>query len=170
MILVMAAGGTWCLENPQNSLIGLQPRFVWMVRHLQLLGIPDPSEHVCIVCRAEVYKVAFWMRKHHAMTFKRTWIWSLSTRISNLDLGRMSPQERVTHVRTAKHYKDKNGKWKWKGTKALKETQCFRLCYKLKFVCFLELRQYTFRFARNLIQLFPGFVGDKPYAALPPAP
>ena len=30
-------------------------------------------------------------------------------------------------------------------------------------------RQYTYRFARHLVELFPGFIADQPYTKLPPA-
>ena len=39
MILAIAAGMTIILENPQNSVIALHDRFVWMVKLLQSHGI-----------------------------------------------------------------------------------------------------------------------------------
>ena len=40
MILVLATGGVIGMENPGNSLVGMQERFVWLVRLLESLGIP----------------------------------------------------------------------------------------------------------------------------------
>ena len=40
MLLVVAAGGTVVLENPQNSLVGMQGRFSWFVRLLLSFQIP----------------------------------------------------------------------------------------------------------------------------------
>jgi hypothetical protein len=42
----------------------------------------------------------------------------------------------------------------------------FKLCF-VGVSCGL-LRQYTYRFARNLIQLFPGMVEEKHHESLPP--
>ena len=36
--------------------------------------------------------------------------------------------------------------------------------------CWAHCRQYTFRFARHMVELFPGFVADQPHRLLPPAP
>lgn len=42
MILVICAGGTICMENPQNSLVAMQNRFVWLVKLLERANIPVP--------------------------------------------------------------------------------------------------------------------------------
>ena len=39
MVLVICAGGTICMENPNNSLIALHERFAWLVTLLQSHGI-----------------------------------------------------------------------------------------------------------------------------------
>ena len=39
MIVAIAAGMTICMENPQNSVIALHDKFVWLVRLLQNHGI-----------------------------------------------------------------------------------------------------------------------------------
>ena len=39
MILVLAVGGVIGMENPGNSLVGMQERFAWLVRLLESLGI-----------------------------------------------------------------------------------------------------------------------------------
>ena len=83
----------------------------------------DPSlPHELIDHASKFFKTAFWMRKHLALTWKRTWFWSTSSRIQNLDLGPMLPKEKETTVQTTKRWKE-NGKTKWQGTKDLRGTQ-----------------------------------------------
>ena len=71
----------------------------------------------------KIFKASFWMRKHLALTWKRTWMWANSNRIEQLDLGPLSPSERVTTVETTKRTKGKDGKTKWQGNRNLKGTQ-----------------------------------------------
>ena len=73
----------------------------------------------------KVFKVAFWMRKHLAMTWKRTWIWGTSNRIASLDLGPLLKSEKPMTVKTTIRKKNKHGEVKWQGSKALKDTQYF---------------------------------------------
>ena len=128
MLLVICAGGVIFMENPANSLIAMHPRFCWMVKLLQSDNIPaicltlghetkviDPivfGISMALTCmymiyhfRTQVFKCAFWMRKHLAMTWKRTWVWSTSKRIRELDLGPMTAEEKVTTVKTTKRWK-----------------------------------------------------------------
>lgn len=42
MMLLVAAGGTFLLENPLNSLVALHPRFIWLSERLQRFGIHVP--------------------------------------------------------------------------------------------------------------------------------
>ena len=114
MVLVVCAGGTICLENPANSLICHHPRWVWFVNLVGKHGIP-------------VFKTAFWMRKHLAPTWKRTWVWSTSSTVNKLDLGPLLPSEKVTQVKTTMRWRDEHGKQRWQGTKDLKGTQLFGL-------------------------------------------
>jgi hypothetical protein len=65
------------------------------------------------------------MRKHLAATWKRTWLWSTSSRIRALDLGQLLPSERKTLVKTTIRKKGRDGKVKWQGSRALKGTQHF---------------------------------------------
>lgn len=140
MILVVAAGGTVLLENPQNSLIALHSRHIWFVNLLMSYGIHVPwlypltgtcanciieitNHKVAPVSCAEFFKVAFWMRKHMAITWKRTWVWGTSKVIGDLDLGPLHPSERPTVVKTTKRWVGKDGKRRWQGTKSLKTTQ-----------------------------------------------
>ena len=45
MLLLVAAGGTYILENPMNSLVALHPRFIWLSERL--------LEHGIIVAQSE---------------------------------------------------------------------------------------------------------------------
>ena len=45
MLLAVALGGEFYLENPHNSLICMYPRYVWFVERLMELGIPEPPWH-----------------------------------------------------------------------------------------------------------------------------
>lgn len=78
-----------------------------------------------LVWPAETFKVSFWMRKFGSMSFKRTWIWSISNRIGSLDLGSLTEREKRGTVPTTTRYKDKNGKVRFKGNANLKRSQYF---------------------------------------------
>lgn len=73
--------------------------------------------------RSETYKIAFWMRKYGAMSFKRTWIWSCSKRIQELDLGPLTPDEKKGCVQTTNRYVDKSGRTRFQGNAHLKRSQ-----------------------------------------------
>eukprot|EP00435_Cladocopium_sp_Y103_P032526 s2049_g8.t1 len=60
---------------------------IFLVLLVYWMGVGDDEGY-------QVYKVAFWMRKHKALTWKRTWIWSISEIIERLDLGPLSQDER----------------------------------------------------------------------------
>ena len=63
------------------------------------------------------------MRKFKAMTWKRTWLWSSSPHIEKLNLGPMTPEERVCEIKTTTSSVDKEGKKRFSGNKNLKGTQ-----------------------------------------------
>lgn len=72
----------------------------------------------------QVWKISFWMRKHAAMTWKRTWVWSTSDIVKYLDLGPLTEQERVCDVKTTRTWTDpRTGKKKFQGNRNLKGTQ-----------------------------------------------
>lgn len=71
----------------------------------------------------KIFKTALWMRKYNALSFKRTWIWSNSRRISILDLGAMTEKEKQGCVPTTVRYKDKSGRTRFKGNSFLKRSQ-----------------------------------------------
>jgi hypothetical protein len=48
MILVICAGGTILMENPQNSLVAMQSRFVWLVKLLERAKIPVPCPYAVL--------------------------------------------------------------------------------------------------------------------------
>lgn len=153
MLLLVCAGSTYIMENPLNSLVALHPRYVWFVEALQAHGIFDPQLvahwNTVFACgRAQVvssttkiyninfcsilegilwptktYKIAFWMRKFGSMSFKRTWVWSCSKRICELDMGCLTPSEKNGSLQTTTRYVDKSGKRRFKGNALLKRSQ-----------------------------------------------
>ena len=162
----------------------------WMVfRILETVSELKIDRLSCLLFLSKVYKCSFWMRKHLAATWKRTWFWSTSPHIRELDLGRLLPSERATTVQTTKRW-TKNGKKNGKGPGPLREPSklesngnMFALCFALVQGSLLSggmispiffvypwsvLSQYTWRFASNLIRLFPDFKLEKHHEALPP--
>ena len=132
---------------------------------------------------SQVFKTAFWMRKHLAVTWTRTWIWSTSPSVRNLDLGPLLPSEKATTVKTTRRWTNKDGKKKWQGTRNLKGTQYFACTIELDKLCCsrdarlalivvscMSMRQYTWRFASNVVQLFAGFGEERHFESLPPVP
>ncbi|CAL1157423.1 unnamed protein product [Cladocopium goreaui] len=107
MLLAVALGGDFYLENPHNSLICMHPRYVWFMESLMELGIPT-------------YKITFWMRKWGSLSFKHTWIWSISIIISILDAGSLTQKEKNSSISLTTRYVDKHGRKKFKGNSKLK--------------------------------------------------
>ena len=96
------------------------------------------------LCAAsETYKVAFWMRKFAAMSWKRTWVWSVSRKISCLDLGKLTRQEKAGCQRTTTRYRDAKGKLRFKGNSNLKKSQCLPSLVRFFFRSFCKI---LFRF------------------------
>ena len=105
------------------------------------------------------------MRKHGSLSWKRTWFWSNSRLIQRLDLGPMTSVEKVSQLKTTKQWVDPvTGKKRFQGNKFLKDTQW--LC-QLLYICSVP-RQYTWRFARHLIELVPE-MRNEARANIPPA-
>ncbi|CAL1152703.1 unnamed protein product [Cladocopium goreaui] len=125
MLILVAMGGTYLLENPLNSLVALHPRYVWLVERLLEHNIPT-------------YKVAFWMRKFGSLSFKRTWVWANTKRICSLDMGPLFGWEKQGCVQTTTRYVDKAGKRRFVGNSNLKRSQ-----------------QYTYKFASKIVQMVP---------------
>ncbi|CAL1136134.1 unnamed protein product, partial [Cladocopium goreaui] len=121
--ITVLMGGTYFMENPQNSLVALHPRYIWMLGQLRKIDV-------------FTYKIAFWMRKYSSLSWKRTWVWSSTPLIRALDLGPLTEQERFTSRPTTTRYKDAKGKTRFKGNTNLKRSQ-----------------QYTYKFAGKLIRL-----------------
>ena len=132
------------MENPHNSLIGMHERFVWLVTLLRSFQInasriigtqsfwgncmfPVYDLNPGCYLLAKMWKVAFWMKKHGAPTWKRTWVWGSSRSIAALDLGPLLPSERKSEVKTTKTWVGKDGKKKWQGSENLKATQFFAI-------------------------------------------
>lgn len=77
------------------------------------------------------------MRKHSSMSWKRTWIWSISSLIGALDLGPLTAEEKETSEKTTTTYKDARGKQRFKGNSNLKKSQhlsrnhCVSVCFHM---------------------------------------
>ena len=123
MWLTVMAGGTYLMENPQHSLVAHHPRYLWMVGRLKECDLPAPRRVRMLGCVTKTYKVAFWMRKWGALSFKRTWVWSSSSAIKSLDLGPLTKAEKKNTVATTDKYYDSKGKLRFKGNARLKATQ-----------------------------------------------
>ncbi|CAK8999419.1 Uncharacterized protein SCF082_LOCUS6032 [Durusdinium trenchii] len=123
--ITILSGGTYLMENPHGSFLAFHPRYVWMLKKLEAVGILT-------------YKTAFWMRKYGSISWKRTWVWANSRRIGSLDLGPLTEEEKEGCEETTIRYEDAQGKIRWKGNSNLKLTQ-----------------QYTFKFAGTVTRLLP---------------
>ena len=42
MWITILMGGTYCMENPLNSLVACHPRYVWMLEQLRVIGVYVP--------------------------------------------------------------------------------------------------------------------------------
>ena len=88
--------------------------YIYMIFCSILKGVLWPTK---------TYKVAFWMRKFGSMSFKRTWVWSSSKRICELDMGCLTPSEKKGSLQTTTRYVDRSGKRRFKGNALLKRSQ-----------------------------------------------
>ena len=77
----------------------------------------------------KTYKIGFWMRKYGSMSWKRTWVWSSSNRIHELDLGPLTTDEKKKSKTLTTRYRDSKGLVKFKGSSSLKPSQRLRLNY-----------------------------------------
>lgn len=84
----------------------------------------DQLVYICHDLRfSKVARVAWWMGHYQAPTAKRHWAYSNSMEILDLDKGKWQRSDKKNHIQTAEHYVDKNGKRRYKGTKALRATE-----------------------------------------------
>ena len=88
--------------------------------------------HPISPCRAEVFRVFFWMKHHGGASPKRTAVASNSMHIGKLDLGSLRISRNTRKSRTTRKYIDKAGKKRFVGTSALKRSQ--NLVVRLVFV------------------------------------
>lgn len=129
MLLVVACGGEWVVEQPVSSLITLHERFQWMLRALEGHGIRAArcnkfnSKSQCSSPLAKVYQQSFWMKAFGHPTPKRSFVVATTDKISRLNTGHMRRNELQAEIQTTKKYINKAGKVRFAGTKALKGTQ-----------------------------------------------
>lgn len=73
--------------------------------------------------QTKFWRQSFWMRAHGHPTAKRTLVWSNSTLITRLHLGKMAKKLLASTVQVVDRYRNKDGKLRWKGNSKLKSTQ-----------------------------------------------
>ena len=145
ILLVTILGGAWALEQPSGSLLEFYPAFRHMLAAIFkwggdcAVGVLDQPMFVLQNCwhiyicegsnqgyrfifRApKVTKVSWWMAHYKAPTQKRHWCYANTPLIMKLDQGKLSGF--TSRVQTAKRWKDRNGKYHYQGTSALRGTQ-----------------------------------------------
>ena len=109
---------SWLCTGIQFSLV-VGPK--WLVAPPRYISFCSILEG--ILWPTKTYKIAFWMRKFGSMSFKRTWVWSCSKRICELDMGCLTPSEKNGSLQTTTRYVDKSGKRRFKGNALLKRSQ-----------------------------------------------
>lgn len=145
LLITVALGGHFVIENPGSSLIWLHDRFQWMLGALEAIGNKAPlwefqskPDHLktCFshprkkldpfhqtLRPAQVYRQSFWMRFWGHPTMKRTNLWSTSKVIGTFNRGKLSSKKKPSKVKTVVKYKNKRGQVAYKGSKHLKSTQ-----------------------------------------------
>ena len=121
-------GGAASTLWPTCVLAGVATFFSW-------LSLPGLIPSVLVSCRtygaspfsqsrpSKTYKIGFWMRKYASMSWKRTWVWSSSSRIHELDLGPLTTDEKNESKTLTTRYRDSKGKVKFQGNSSLKGSQ-----------------------------------------------
>ncbi|CAK8990484.1 unnamed protein product, partial [Durusdinium trenchii] len=137
MLLCCAMNGTYILENPRSSML-----FTYLVEFFRMLRRAG----------VKVFQIHFWMQSFASSTPKRTTLVSNGKRIGalfNIACSASSSGKREHEgeelVKTCRAYVDGQGRKRYQGTPALKETQT-----------------YTPFFAKSLVSLIPDMLKDPP--------
>ena len=152
-MLVQACDGVWVLEQPGSSTLEFYPAWLTLMTayfnhfgcaatflvYKALIKIKH-KQPLCLVCKpdckalqvnitifplAQVSKVCWWMSRYGGSSPKRQWAYSNSPAIKRLDVGwkRMSRRKLQTTIR----YKNRDGKWCYKGARGLRSTETISL-------------------------------------------
>ncbi|CAK9089135.1 unnamed protein product, partial [Durusdinium trenchii] len=114
MCLVVSMDSVFLVENPAKSSILNHPRMQWLFKQLRALDI-------------KVWRAKFWMAAFKAPTPKPTMCISNSETIRALQTGTLGLKNLAKDEtkKTVVKYQDGSGKWRYQGSKALKETQIY---------------------------------------------
>ena len=96
------------------------PLFLFVGPSIQTLALETLRHEPLPACSVQVRRVGWWMNQYGAPSPKRQWAYSNASAILRLDVGW---RKMTTQVKTVKQYKDKKGKTRYCGTKALKATE-----------------------------------------------
>ena len=139
MALVTSLGGVWLLENPRSSWMFHHPRVRWLASLMRVA-----SMHTCPVvmfCKSsccslfifcvsayKVWRCDFWMIHFESPTPKRTSLISNSKARGAFDRGplrnwRKAKKYLKAECQTTRRYRGRDGKMKYDGTKALRQTE-----------------------------------------------
>lgn len=149
--LIICRGGVFVIEQPATSVVFRHPRFNELLKLVTETWLLDMSTYVCLNREKlrlqkpllfkhwiplKVYKQSFWMQGWGGKTPKRTTLWSNSSAIRLFKTG--SEHSKTSKLMKGKgltdRYKDRSGRWRFKGNSRLKGSQ---QNYTLQWLLFL---------------------------------
>ena len=139
IILLLAKGGVFVLEQPHSSLVFRHPRFQKLLRltTVSWLKWSKLKFYKCKGCLVELYSIielqhvwspteifkqSFWMRGWGGTTPKRTTLWSNSRGVRFFSTNAKHCR-RNKKVKLADSYKDSKGRKRYKGNSNMKSSQ-----------------------------------------------
>ncbi|CAK9098892.1 unnamed protein product [Durusdinium trenchii] len=129
VLLCTALGGAWSVEQPGGSLMEYFPTWRKVIHHIFQCG-----------GNTAVTIVHWWMGHYSARTAKRHYAYSNSCTVRKIDRGKLHrtqiPQENKPV--TCEKYKDRSGKWRYKGTSQLKQTEEYPMPFARAMVDLVE--------------------------------
>ena len=105
------------LNHTPESLRGQAVYSVSKARVIIIMGLQSTAR------AAKIFRVDFWMKHFGHLCFKRTSILANSANMERLNRGRLNRSRTRCHIAKAEKHRDKSGKTRYKGSKALKSTQ-----------------------------------------------
>lgn len=140
--LIISRGGVFVIEQPATSVVFRHPRFNELLHLVTETRLLDISTIVCLNHEKikvrfvlfvlfkhripfKVYKQSFWMQGWGGKTPKRTTLWANSAAIRLFKTG--SEHSKTSKMMKGKgltdRYKDKSGRWRFKGNSRMKSSQ-----------------------------------------------
>ncbi|CAE7194767.1 unnamed protein product [Symbiodinium sp. CCMP2456] len=146
ILLVVALGATYTLEQPAGSLLEYFPLFRHVLQRVQQWG-GDIS----------VNRVRWWMGNYGCSTPKPHYLYSNSPAALGIWNGKLQPgirgSSRKARSKTTKRYTDVKGKACWTGTRHLKATE-----------------QYPEQFGRRMVELLKDLLEERAGCPALPTP